>query len=121
ATPRVSFRGSAGWSQPSIKGSPIDKLREIPIQLDVNYNWEGGKWHPFVGAGLRARVLQYKKRGGAAWGSGTKLCVDLGAGIEYFFNRTLTFKGEGRYEHVDETGRIDPSGVTFSAGLKTYF
>ena len=120
-SPRVSLRASAGWSEPSVKGSPIDKVREIPIRLDVNYNWEGGKWHPFVGTGLGAYFMQYMRRGESLGDSETKLGLNAGGGVEYFFNRTVTFKGEGRYQAVKDYGRINPSGVTFTAGLKTYF
>src|SRR5262245_4440865 len=62
-SPRVSLRASAGWMEPSVTGSPTDKVRMIPIGLDVDYNWERGKWHPFVGAGLGANFMQYKRRG----------------------------------------------------------
>jgi|SRR5438876_11350976 len=45
-TPRVSLRGSAGWTRPSVRGSSIDQVRMMPLRFDVNYNWERGKWHP---------------------------------------------------------------------------
>lgn len=120
-TPRVSLRGSLGWTQPSLSGSTIDEVRTVPVVFDANYNWEGGKWHPFVGAGMGAYWMQYRRRGAPLGDSDTKLGVNLGGGIEYFFNRAVTFKGEGRYHAVQQFDRIDPSGVTFTAGIKTYF
>jgi len=120
-TPRVSLRASAGWTEPSVKGSPIDSVRQIPIGVDVNYNWEGGKWHPFVGAGLGANFMQFRRRGESLGESETKPSVNVGGGVEYFINRALTIKGEGRYHAMGDFGRIEPSGVAFTAGLKTYF
>ena len=120
-TPRVSLRGAAGWSQPSLKGSSIDKVREIPIRLDVNYNWERGKWHPFIGTGFSVYFTQYKRRGEPLGDSNTKLGVNAGGGIEYFLNRTVAVKSEGNYHKIGDLGRIDPSGVAVTAGLKTYF
>lgn len=120
-TPRVSLRASAGWSEPSLKGSPIDKVRMIPIGLDIDYNWERGKWHPFVGAGLGANFMQYKRRGESLGESATKPNVNAGAGIEYFLNRSVVLKGEGRYHAVGDYGRVSTSGLALTAGVKTYF
>ena len=50
-TPRVSLRTDFGLTDPGFSRESTDSLRQIPLRLDVNYNWEGGKWHPFVGAG----------------------------------------------------------------------
>jgi len=119
-TPRVSLRGSLGWTEPSLDGSTIDSVRTIPLKLDLNYNWEGGRWHPFVGTGVGAYWMDYRRQG-ASLNSATKLGANLGGGIEYFFNRALTFKGEARYNAVQDFGRIDPSGLTLTAGLKRYF
>ena len=38
-----------------------------------------------------------------------------------FFNRTVAFKGEGRYHAVQEARGVKPSGFSLTAGLKTYF
>src|SRR5262249_43811404 len=38
-TPRVSLRGTAGWTRPSVRGSSIDQVRMVPLRFDVNYNW----------------------------------------------------------------------------------
>jgi Outer membrane protein beta-barrel domain len=120
-TPRVSVRPSIGFTEPGLKGSPIDNVRMVPMQFDVNYNWEGGRWHPFVGTGMGAYYLQYRRRGSSLGDSETNLGVNLGGGVEYFLNRQFTLKGELRYQHVGDLGRVDPSGIAFTAGLKRYF
>ena len=53
-TPRVSLRTDFGLTDPGLSRESTDSLRQIPLRLNVNYNWEGGKWHPFVGAGAGA-------------------------------------------------------------------
>ena len=93
-TPRVSLRTGFGWANPSYKGGALDSLRQVPLRLDVNYNWEGGRWHPFVGTGV---------------------------GVEYFFARNATIKGEARYHAITDTRAQDPSGLVMTIGLKTYF
>jgi hypothetical protein len=120
-TPRVSLRASAGWSEPSIKNNSTDTVRMIPLAMDVNYNWERIKWHPFVGAGLGAYFTQYERRGESLGESGTSPGVNLGGGIEYFFTRTAAFKGEGRYHAIGKYRGVDLSGPRFTIGLKTYF
>jgi opacity protein-like surface antigen len=120
-TPRVSLRGSTGWTQPSVSGSSIDQVRMMPLQFGVNYNWEGGKVHPFVGAGVGAYFLQYRRRGATLGESVTKPGMSAGGGIEYFLSRTVALKGEGRYHAVADIARVDPSGTTLTFGVKTYF
>src|SRR5262245_10594034 len=50
-TPRVSLRTGFGLTDPGFSRESTDSLRQVPLRLDVNYNWERRKWHPFVGAG----------------------------------------------------------------------
>ena len=121
-TPRVSLRTDVGWASPGLSREPADSLRQLPLRLDVNYNWEGGNWHPFVGAGIGAYVLQVKDNGHAFGESQTKAGFSLGGGVERFIAPTLALKGEVRYHRVNRTttGR-DPSGVSLTAGVKRYF
>ena len=120
-TPRVSLRSSFGWTNPEFETSGPGSLRQMPLRLDVNYNWEGGEWHPFVGAGLGAYFMQFRSNGQTIGDTETKFGVNLGGGVEYFFNRTVAFKGEGRYHAVPKVRGVQPSGLALTAGLKTYF
>ena len=120
-TPRVSLRTMFGLTDPSFGGSP-DSLRQIPLRADVNYNWEGGKWHPFVGAGVGAYFLRFQNNGQSIGDSETKLGFNFGGGVEYFTGRTVSLKGEARYHVIDDmrSGQ-DPSGIVFTGGLKKYW
>lgn len=120
-TPRVSLRSSFGWTNPEFESSDRDSLRQMPLRLDVAYNWEGGQWHPFVGAGLGAYFMQFRNSGETIGDTETKLGANLGAGVEYFFSRTIAFTGEGRYHAVQKVRGIQPSGLALSVGVKTYF
>jgi len=120
-TPRVSLRSSFGWTNPEFHTSGPDSLRQMPLRLDMNYNWEGGAWHPFVGAGLGAYFMQFRNNGQTIGDMESKFGVNLGGGLEYFFNRSVAFKGEGRYHAVQKVRGVQPSGVALTAGLKTYF
>src|SRR4029453_14420774 len=62
-TPRVSLRTEFGFTDPGHTREPGDSLRQVPLRLDVNYNWEGGVLHPFVGAGIGAYFLRNKDNG----------------------------------------------------------
>jgi hypothetical protein len=118
-TPRISIRTDFGWSNP---GGAVESLRQIPLRADVNYNWERGKWHPFVGGGLGAYFLQHKLNDESFGDSETKAGVNLGGGIEYFVNQRAALKFEGRYHAVGNTQfGYDPSGFALTVGLKRYF
>ena len=121
-TPRVSIRTGFGMADPSFDGSG-DSLRQVPVRADLNYNWERGKWHPFVGTGVGAYFLQNKASNGTAFGNQeTKFGFNLGGGVEYFLNRRVAVKGEGRWHMIENASSgLDPSGVALSVGLKTYF
>jgi opacity protein-like surface antigen len=120
-TPRVSMRTGFGFADPSFSGG--NSLRQVPLKVDLNYNWEGGRWHPFVGTGVGAYFLQSKNSNGTAFGNQeTKFGFNLGGGMEYFVNRRVAVKGEGRYNIIEDAATgVDPSGLGLSVGLKTYF
>jgi len=121
-TPRVSLRTDFGLTDPGFKRESVDSLRQVPLRVDVNYNWEGGKWHPFVGAGVGAYFLQFKDNGESFGESETKAGFNVGGGIEYFTGRTVALKGEARYHVIGNTrGGQDPSGLVLTGGLKKYF
>jgi Outer membrane protein beta-barrel domain len=120
-TPRVSLRTDFGVTNPGFSRESSDSLRQIPLRADVNYNWEGGKLHPFVGTGLGAYFMQLKHNGQSVGDSETKFGLNVGGGVEYFLHRPVTLKAEGRYHAINDFRGIEPSDLVFTAGLKTYF
>ena len=121
-TPRVSLRTVFGLTDPGFSQESSDSLRQIPLRLDVNYNWEGGRWHPFVGTGVGAYFLQLKNNGRPAGDRETKFGFNLGGGVEYFLGPRVAVKGEGRYHMIEDAeSGFDPSGLGLSIGVKTYF
>ena len=96
-TPRVSLRTDFGVTNPGFVRESSDSLRQFPLRVDLNYNWEGGKWHPFVGTGVGAYFIQFRDNGESFGSSETKLGLNLGGGVEYFTGRTVSLKGEARY------------------------
>jgi opacity protein-like surface antigen len=121
-TPRVSLRTDFGVTNPGFSRESSDSLRQIPLRADVNYNWEGGKLHPFVGAGVGAYFIQFKDNGQALGDSETKPGFNLGGGLEYFTGRTVSLKGEARYHFIGKTrAGEDPSGLVFTGGIKKYW
>ena len=120
-TPRVSLRTELGWANPGLSRSAIE-LRQIPLRLDLNYNWEGGRWHPFVGTGFGAYFLQVKNNNQPFGNSETKAGLNVGGGVEYFVHRMISFKGEARYHRIGSSQFVqNPSGLAVTGGLKTYF
>lgn len=120
-TPRASLRTEFGWTSPSFNSGGISSLRQVPLRVDLNYNWEGGRWHPFVGTGVGVYFLQFRSNQQVFGETETKLGLNLGGGVEYFVHRQVSLKGEGRYHAIADTRGRDPSGVALSVGLKTYF
>ena len=121
-TPRVSLRTDFGLTDPGFTREPSDSLRQLPLRLDVNYNWEGGKWHPFVGTGVGAYFLTTKDNGRTFGDTETKPGFNVGGGIEYFTGRSVSLKGEARYHMIGNTrAGMDPSGLVFTGGLKKYW
>jgi opacity protein-like surface antigen len=120
--PRVSLRTEFGLTDPGHTREPVDSLRQVPLRLDVNYNWEGGVWHPFVGAGIGAYFLRNKDNGVPFGTTYTEPGINLGGGLEYFLNRRVTLKGEARYHRIDSLpGGPDPSGWALTLGMKRYY
>ena len=119
----ASIRTGLGYSNPEFDREDEDSLRYIHIPLDVVYNWEGGKVHPFVGAGIAAYFLQFKDNGRNVGDSEDTLGATLLGGIECFTSRTVSIKGELRYHIVSDilNGSFNPDGAAITIGLKKYF
>jgi hypothetical protein len=120
-TPRVSLRPGIMWAEPDVEDHD-ESLRRIGLTADVIYNWEHGKWHPFVGAGIGAFFFQPKAAGESFREDETNLGGSIGGGIEYFTTRTTVIKGEVQYYFIDR-GDLpqSPSAFTLMVGVKKYF
>jgi opacity protein-like surface antigen len=121
ATRRVGIRGSVFVTSPEYERGTDEHERQIRLGADVIYNWEGGRVHPFVGAGLGAHLMQFTDNGEEIGDSDTRLGFGALGGLEYFVNRAWTVKGEVRYQWVDDQRGVDPDGVALTIGLKRYF
>ncbi len=120
-TPRVGLRIGAGLASPSVGRGGDDSVRMTRVTFDVTYNWERGTTHPFVGAGLGAFFLQPRDNDESVGDSQNEAGFNLFGGLEYFTSRTVSLKGEARYQIVGSDVLPDPHGLTLSIGLKKYF
>jgi len=120
-TPRMSIRPSVFFASPQVGSEPDTSMKDRRVSIDGIYNWEHGAWHPFAGAGLGIHMLKVEEND-FELADGTKLGLDLLAGIEYFTNRDMVIKGEFGYQPIDNlSGWPAPSSFMFSVGLKWYF
>jgi hypothetical protein len=118
---RIGVRPSLFVTSPEYDRGTDEHERQMRLGVDVIYNWEGGRIHPFVGAGLGAHFLQFTNDGEEIGDSDTELGVALLGGLEVFLNRAWTLKGEGRYHWVDDERGVNPDGLALTIGLKRYF
>ena len=118
---RDSVRVGAGWLNPKFEDEHADSIRQIRIAVDVVHNWEGGTVHPFVGAGLGTYFLQHRDNGTNFGESETKLGGTVFAGAEFFTSNTFAVKGEARYHIVQKVREFNPSGLSLTIGVKSYF
>jgi hypothetical protein len=120
-TARESVRVGVGWLNPKWEPESSDSLRQIRLAVDFIHNWEGGPVHPFVGAGLGTYFVQFRDNGENAGDSDTKLGGTVFGGVEYFTSNTFSLKGEARYHIVGKTNAFNPSGLSLTFGVKSYF
>jgi hypothetical protein len=118
---RNSLRIGAGWANPKTDVEKTDGMRQVRIGADLVHNWEGGAIHPFVGAGAGSYFLQPIDNGGSFGQSNTRLGARLLGGVEFFTSRTFAVKGEARYDAVTKANGYNPSGMSLSIGVKSYF
>ncbi|MET1081789.1 MAG: outer membrane beta-barrel protein [Burkholderiales bacterium] len=120
-TPRLSLRPGVMWANPGVEDHD-ESLRRFGLLVDVIYNWEQGKWHPFVGAGVGAYFFQPKAGGQSFRDSETNIGGTVGGGLEYFTSRTTVIKGEAQYYFIDQ-GNLpqSPSAFALMIGVKRYF
>ncbi len=128
-TPRVSIQGQVGAAWQDLhSGQPFSgTIKPLWIDANIVYNWEGGKWHPYVTGGVGMYRYRYEESSsrGSFEGSDTGVGVNVGGGIEYFFTLHATVTGDVRYHQIGEVATalvpFDPARFwTFSIGLKKY-
>lgn len=120
-TARDSVRVGAGWLNPKFDSESSDSIRMVRIAVDVVHNWEGGSVHPFVGAGLGTYFLQQKDNGENFGEGETKFGGTIFGGAEFFTSNTVSIKGEARYHIVSKVNEFNPSGLSLTIGVKSYF
>lgn len=120
-TARDSVRIGVGWLNPKREAESSDSLRQIRLAVDVVHNWEGGAVHPYVGAGLGTYFIQFRDNGENVGDSDTKIGGTVFGGLEYFTSNTFAVKGEARYHIVSKTNTFNPSGLSLTFGVKSYF
>ena len=120
-TARDSLRLGVGWLNPKREGESEDSVRMIRIAGDLVHNWEGGAVHPFVGAGLGIYFLQPRDNGENLGDSRTKFGGTIFGGAEFFTSNTFSVKGEARYHVVSKIDDFNPSGLSLTFGVKSYF
>jgi opacity protein-like surface antigen len=118
---RIGVRPSLFVTSPEYERGTDEHERQMRLGVDVIYNWERGRFHPFAGGGLGAHFLQFTHNDEEIGDSDTKLGVAALGGVEVFLNRAWTFKGEGRYHWVDDERGFNPDGLALTVGLKRYF
>lgn len=119
--PPAASAQRAGWANPKQEANSNFRMRQIRIAVDLVHNWEGGTVHPFVGAGLGTYFLQPRVSGQNVGSSATKLGGTVFGGAEFFTSDTFSVKGEARYHVVTKSGSYNPSGLSLTIGVKTYF
>lgn len=120
-TARDSLRVGAGWANPKFERERSDSVRQVRLAVDLVHNWEGGAVHPFVGAGLGTYVIQARDNGNNIGERSTNLGGTVFGGAEFFTSNTFSVKGEARYHVVSKAAGYDPSGLSLTIGVKSYF
>lgn len=118
---RDSLRVGGGWANPKNEADSNLRTRHLRFGVDLIHNWEGGAVHPFVGAGLGTYFLQPRLNGTNLGDSATKIGGTILGGLEFFTSNTFSVKGEARYNLVQKSGAYNPSGLSLTLGVKSYF
>ena len=124
-TRRVSFRGmvSGNWWG-VIDGPEEDGVSPISAKVNLVYNWERGKWHPYATAGLG--VYKFRFTEDDIDSSATTFGFNIGGGAEYFVRLKDTLVVEALIHPIvgDVDSRFNsyiPWYWTLSGGYKKYF
>jgi hypothetical protein len=124
-TRRVSFRGmvSGSWWG-VIDGPDGDGVSPISAKVNLVYNWERGKWHPYATAGLGLYKFRFTEDDVDS--SATTVGFNIGGGAEYFIRLRDTIVVEALIHPLvgNVESRFDtyvPWFWTLSGGYKKYF
>jgi hypothetical protein len=120
-TPRLSIRPGLTFLDAGFDREDDDSLRQARLGVDVIYNWERGKWHPFAGGGVGVHMLRLKDNGVSFGDTANQFGLSVLGGAERFFNRRTSVKFEGRAQFVDDAFGFDPGGFSGTVGIKRYF
>jgi hypothetical protein len=121
ATPRVGVRGIVSAIRNGYERFDNDDERQLRLGVDVIYNWEGGRFHPFVGAGFGIHFLRFYRDGNHEGPDDNNFGSTILGGVEVFMNRAWTTNFEARYQFVQDRPNLDPDGLGLLIGLKRYF
>jgi hypothetical protein len=124
-TRRVSFRGTVSgnwWGV--IDDTSDDSVSPISAKLNLVYNWERGKLHPYATAGLGLYKFRFTE--GDVDSSATTVGFNIGGGAEYFVRPKDTVVVEVLIHPLvgDVESRFNsyiPWYWTLSGGYKKYF
>ena len=125
-TARASVRGLYDWSQMDFEAARERSLRRQHLLLNFVYNWEVGRFRPFVTIGGGAYFLQRREGGQSVGESVSKPGGNVGGGIEYDL-RTFAIKTEMNVQILTEEERFPElngktlSGFTWTFGVKVPF
>lgn len=124
-TRRVSFRGmvTGNWWDMT-EGPDGDGISPIAVNVNLVYNWERGKWHPYATAGIGLYKFRFTEDDIDS--SDTAPAFNIGGGAEYFLRLKDTVVVEALIHPVvgDVESRFNtytPWYWTLSAGYKKYF
>ena len=125
-SPRVSLRGQVGVATRDITGlSYAGTLKPLYFLGNVVYDWDNGKWRPYVTAG--GGMYRYSFEEAGVTGSHTNAGIDVGGGAAYLFTRDAAVTFETLYHRM---GNVPTNRATLgfkgsfwsiNVGAKKYF
>lgn len=117
-SPRVSWRGLLGVMSFSSDGEGNPSIDATFVNANVAYNWERGKFHPYVTGGIGL----YDKDPSTNLPDDfdeTKFGANGGGGLEWFLGQRWAIKFEGTLHRM--TGENPNSVFLGTAGVKFWF
>lgn len=113
-TPHLSWRGTLAlysFDGPTIPAFPSADVDVLAVMGNLVYQWEGGKTHPFVtaGIGLYDRDADFGD-------SDLETGVNFGGGVNFYLKRDFAIKLEGLFHGT--TGSEPDSLFTGTVGAR---